>query len=115
MSDSKSAPGFFSSPQRSLLRLPGLTAPSFLTGSSRYLTKEAFVCLTDTAVTPAKKNLLVSTLRGALIATQFAVVTVISRASSVRTAALPMAEAEDLALAAEPGRLALEAQADAHK
>ena len=61
---------------------------------------------------PRPINLLVSTCRGALIATLLVVVaTTPARAQSELP--LTMAEAEDLALAAEPGRLALEAQADA--
>ena len=61
---------------------------------------------------PRLNNLLISTCRGALIATLLVVVaTTPARAQSELP--LTMAEAEDLALAAEPGRLALEAQADA--
>ena len=61
---------------------------------------------------PRPNNLLVSTCRSVLIATLLVVfATTPARAQSGLP--LTMAEAEDLALAAEPGRLALEARADA--
>ena len=54
----------------------------------------------------------VSAFRGALIATLIAIITATS-ANAQSSLPLTMAEAEDLALIAEPGRLALEAQAAA--